>query len=53
MTRSEIDSALLDSLASYAMELQRALERYVARDVCRCPQRCERCDALALLHEEI
>lgn len=51
--RTEVDEALMDALASYAMALQELLRRYVDRDVCRCPDRCRRCDSLALLDGDV
>lgn len=47
--RTEIDGALMDALASYAMELQGLLRAYVDEDTCHCPEACIRCEALALL----
>lgn len=47
--RTEVDEALMDALASYAMALQELLRRYVDGDECRCPDSCPRCDSLSLL----
>lgn len=47
--RIEVDGALMDALASYAMALQELLRRYVDADVCRCPGSCPRCESLSLL----
>lgn len=47
--RTEVDGALMDALASYAMALQELLRRYVDADVCRCPGSCPRCESLSLL----
>lgn len=47
--RTEVDGALMDALATYAMALQELLRRYVDGDECRCPDPCPRCDSLSLL----
>ena len=48
-TRDEIDGALMDALASYAMALQSLLRSFADSEPCRCPTPCRRCQALALL----
>lgn len=48
-TRDEIDAALMDALASYALALQSLLRSYADSEPCRCPTTCRRCEALALL----
>lgn len=47
--RVEVDGALMDALASYAMALQELLRDYVDDDECRCPDPCRRCEGLSLL----
>lgn len=49
LRRVEIDGALMDALASYAMALQELLRRFADTGTCRCPDVCLRCEALALL----
>lgn len=48
--RVEVDGALLDALASYAMALQELLRSYADADACRCPDVCRRCEAVVLLN---
>lgn len=48
--RVEVDGALLDALASYAMALQELLRSYADADACLCPDVCRRCEAVVLLN---